>query len=221
MVLIKQKNFKCPFCSIRSKRNYNITVHIRRKHSKISDRCPDFDSKSNLSFTKKQYFNFPPDFNKLDIKKQKTGFTRFLNFYCTGMLYIYMMSRFQRNFPNFLFLNTYCSKRREPLTQTVPSIDYDPFNIRVDKLFENLEPEIEKLSPLLIPLKNSELYLNSNSTKPMFEINNSKNCNSSIENNYENNKIQDWNEISQAKEFAREFKNMLIEMTEKRASSRQ
>ena len=150
----KAKNFKCPFCSLRSKRAYNITVHIRRKHRQIVNNRTDF--KSNSSFIKRHNFNFPPDFDRFSFKdttKQKSSFTKFLNFYCTSMLYISMMSRFKRTFnPNFLFLNTSCPKKREPLAQIVTSIDNKP-DIRIDKLFENLEPEIEKLISLLNPPK--------------------------------------------------------------------
>ena len=193
----KAKKFKCPFCSLSSQRNYNITVHIRRKHRQVVNNRTDF--KSNSSFIKRHYFNFPTDFDKFSFKdttKQKSSFTKFLNFYCTSMLYISMMSRFQRTFnPNFPFLNTSWSKQREPLAQIVPSIDKKP-EIRLDKLFENLEPEIEKLSPLLKPPKNSDLDSNNNIKNPIFEINTSNNLNSSSENNYENNTMQDWNEIS-------------------------
>lgn len=219
----KAKNFKCPYCSQRSKRPYNITVHVRRTHPKILDQRPDFDFKSNSFFTKRHYFNFPPDFNNFSFKdtpKQKSGFTRFLNFYCTAMLYLSMMSRLERRFnPNFLVLNTSCFKQMEPLAQNLTSTDKKPV-IRLDKLFENLQPEIEKLISLLDHPKNTDLDLKSNIKNPVFEINTSNNCNYSIENKYEDNKIQDLNEISLAKEVARKIKNELIDIAEKRVSPR-
>ena len=83
-----------------------------------------------------------------------------------------------------------------------------------------MQPEIEKLISLLDPPKNTDLDLKSDIKNPIFKINTSNNCNYSIENKYENNKIQNLNEISQAKYVARKIKNELIDIAEKRVSSR-